>query len=83
MKCLGCGKDDDLALGYCYDCAHNGERRLACRTVCQHMAKGITHAFKRQWWYARLDFKLAFQRLLRIGDYKRGGYFDWQGHKWR
>ena len=76
MICHGCGKDEELRLGFCFDCASAGEERAARRTVLQHLAKGFRHL-----WIgsdnARFDFRWAWERFTRTGDYARNGEFSY------
>lgn len=81
--CKGCGREDELRRGFCWDCANNGERKAACRTVLQHMGKALVNARLGRWDYMRCDLKWAISRVFRIGNYKTGGYFDKEGHPWR
>lgn len=83
MTCHGCGRDEELRLGYCFDCAISGERRAAHRTVLQHLKQAFSNATKRYWFGVKCDLKWAAQRMLRVGDYAKGGYFDSEGHDWR
>lgn len=83
MICHGCGKDDELRLGFCFDCASSGEARAAKRTVVQHIAKAATLLPKRKWEFAWFEATWAWQRLWRIGDYADGGTFDREGYDWR
>lgn len=83
MKCTGCGKDDELRLGFCWDCANGGEARAAKRIVRQHLAKAWRNVRQGRWANVRYDLKWAFERLTRTGDYAADGYFDSQGHAWR
>lgn len=76
--CRGCGKHDDLRLGFCFDCADAGERRAAHRSVAQHVGKGLRHLAQQRWTNARIDFSWAWERLTRTGDYAPGGEFDSQ-----
>lgn len=81
--CETCGQDRELRLGHCFDCAHAGERRAAKRTVVQHLAKGVWQLWKRRPRFASYEFRWAWQRLWRTGDYAKDGYFDSEGHDWR
>jgi hypothetical protein len=78
MKCIGCGKDDELRLGFCWDCASEGEARAARRSVLQHLAKALSHIGQTNF---RYDIKWAWERLTRTGDYAPGGYFHSFGIK--
>lgn len=75
MICAGCGNDDELRLGYCWDCASSGEARAAKRTVVQHIAAMFRNLRKGSD-NAKYDFKWAWERLTRTGDYAAGGYFE-------
>lgn len=72
--CHRCGKVGELRLGFCWDCASWGESRAARRSVWQHIRKGLTNIRNRNdnW---RYDFRWAWQRLTKTGDYGRDGYF--------
>lgn len=83
MKCVGCGVEDELRLGHCYDCATRGEERAAKRTVAQHLMKACRNVLSGHWLYAKFDLSWAWQRLTRTGDYAAGGPFDWEGYDWR
>lgn len=74
MRCAGCGRDEELRLGFCFDCATAGEERAARRTVLQHVAKGLRNLWNRNS-NACFDFKWAWERLTRTGDYARNGEF--------
>lgn len=76
MICRACKKqDDDLRFGICFDCALAGEKRSACRTVTQHILRGMKNLIKNSDNY-KFDLKWAWERLMRTGDYKRGGIFE-------
>jgi hypothetical protein len=78
--CNFCGRDgQELRGGCCWDCANNGERKAAMRTVLEHLAAMLRNVSRRKWDHARFDFKWAFERLTRSGDYAREGYF-WREH---
>jgi hypothetical protein len=81
--CSECGRHEELRLGYCFECASNGEARAARRTVAQHLGKAVEHLLGGQRTYAWYDVTWAWQRLTRTGDYRPGGYFDLVGHGWR
>lgn len=79
--CRGCVVEaDELRGGWCWDCANGGERKLANRSVVQHLLNGAYHVATWRWFYASVDFTYAWQRLTRTGDYKSGGYLERQGH---
>ena len=75
MICKGCKRNKDLRLGWCFDCASNGEKRAACRSVLGHIVKGFKNILKRSSNF-QYDFKWAWERLTRMGDYSRFGYFE-------
>lgn len=83
-KCAKCGREEELRLGYCFNCVSEGERRAAKRTVWQHFLKGLSklHQPKRLW-QIRYDWQWAWERLTRTGDYAPGGVFDKEGYDWR
>lgn len=83
QTCNSCGRPKDLRLGFCFDCATEGEQRAARRTVLQHAAKGVGHALRGYWTEARFDFAWAWERLTQTGDYAPGGYFDHHAPDWR
>lgn len=78
MICAGCGKDDELRLGFCFDCATAGEENAARRTVAQHLLKGLKNLCRGND-NARFDFGWAWERLTRTGDYARNGAFAYMG----
>ena len=75
MICKGCQKDDELRLGYCFECAEAGEARAAKRTVLQHIGTMIRNLWRGSD-DAKYDFKWAWERLTKTGDYAPGGYFE-------
>lgn len=81
--CKKCGCEDDTRLGFCFDCASNGEECAAKRTVLRHLMKAFHNARAGHWSYVRFDLSWAMQRLFSVGDYARGGYFDSEGIDWR
>jgi hypothetical protein len=83
--CASCGNfDDDMAMGFCFDCCLKGEEKAASRTVAQHLLTALSKLFRySRWWTLQYDLKWAKERLTRTGDYKKGGYFDRQGYAWR
>jgi len=78
MICKGCGKDAELRLGFCFDCATAGEERAARRNVVQHLMKGLQNLWLRNG-NARFDFKWAWERLTRTGNYAPNGEFAYLG----
>lgn len=74
--CLRCKNDDDLRLGFCFDCATAGERKAANRSALQHVMKAVQNACKGNWSNARYDLAWAIERLTRTGDYAPGGVFE-------
>lgn len=81
--CKGCGKDEELRLGFCFDCASKGEERAAKRTVEQHLEHALNEINKGNKENARYDIQWALQRLTLTGDYADGGTFDKEGYDWR
>ena len=73
--CRGCGRDEGLRLGYCFDCATYAERIAAHRTVWRHIT-GIVHTLRMQLTFARIDFKWAWERFTHTGGYAPGGEFE-------
>lgn len=89
-ECRGCGKDDDLRFGYCFDCASKGEERAAKRRVYQHLWCGVKKLAKvsrwrssGHWFEVKCDLTWAWQRLTGTGDYATNGTFDFEGYDWR
>jgi hypothetical protein len=76
LRCIGCGQDDELRMGFCFDCASTGELRAARRTVAQHLGTALRHLRERRPDLARFDLSWAWQRLTRTGDYTPRGYFE-------
>lgn len=83
MRCRGCGRAEELRLGWCFDCSNKGERRAACRSVLQHLMKAALNLCLLRFKYVGYDLSWAWQRLTRTGDYAKDGYFDWVGYEWR
>lgn len=83
MKCKGCGREEELRLGFCFDCCQAGERRAARRTVIRHLLKCGSNLARGKFRYAWCDLRWAWMRLTLTGDYLEGGYFDWEDHDWR
>lgn len=79
MICKGCGRNTELRLGFCFDCASRGEVRAAQRTVVQHLRKALQNAKIKRWDYVRYDLRWAWERLTRTGDYGKRGYFAEMG----
>lgn len=75
MGCANCHRDDELRFGICFDCATAGEARAARRTVPQHLA-AMFRNLSRGSRNAKYDFKWAWERLTRTGDYALRGYFE-------
>lgn len=75
-RCAKCGRVDELRLGYCFDCASEGDRRLGSRSVHQHIRHAIGSALRGTWWMARMDMRCAWERLTRSGEYAPGR--EWQ-----
>lgn len=76
-RCAGCGQDDELRMGYCFDCASAGEERALRRSVPGHLAKALWNAARCRWGNARIDLAWAWERLTRTGDYAPGGAAGW------
>ena len=74
MICDYCGKDDELRLGCCWDCASAGEAKAAKRSVIQHIGSMFRNLRKRNG-NAKYDFKWAWERMTKTGDYAPNGYF--------
>lgn len=75
MICKGCKKNDDLRFGWCFDCTSKGEKRAASRGVIEHIIKGLKNISTGSLNF-KYDFKWAWQRLTKTGDYSRFGYFE-------
>lgn len=78
MKCACCGSDDELRMGFCWDCACAGEERAANRTALQHIGQAISKASRGYWTESRICLSWAKERLTRTGDYAPGGEFEKQ-----
>lgn len=77
--CFACGKTDELRMGCCFECAMDGEKRAAHRTVRQHLTKGLGKVVRCRFGFGtRMDFVWAWERLTKTGDYAPGGEFDRQ-----
>lgn len=76
MTCKGCGANRDLRLGFCFDCATDGERRAAMRSVVQHLLHIPRCLVHRNWFGAKTDLMWAWERLTKTGDYAPGGEFE-------
>jgi hypothetical protein len=97
MTCVKCGVVDELRGGFCFDCATAGDRRLAQRTVIQHLgsavrhlARAVVYGWRGEWpdarnvyLYARIDLRLAWERFRQTGDYRPCGRFDRDNPGWR
>jgi hypothetical protein len=81
--CNGCGRNDDLRLGYCFSCATEAEVRVAKRSTLRHIFNGLRNLASLNFTYAKYDLQWAFERFTRTGDYKKDGYFDSQNIPWR
>jgi NMD protein affecting ribosome stability and mRNA decay len=69
MSCQVCGSgDDDLRMGVCFDCATEGDIRLAKKSTLQHWAHGVASIFQGVWW----------ERIWRTGEYAPGR--EWQDY---
>lgn len=78
-RCSRCRSLTDLREGFCFDCATEGERRAAHRTVVQHVGRSFYAAlYERDLTSARIFLRWAWERLTRTGDYKPGGEFESQ-----
>lgn len=82
--CTSCKREvNDERFGVCFECAQDGEKRAAKRSVLQHVQSFWKHIKTKKYEYAKYDITWAFQRLFRVGDYKKDGYFDLEGYDWR
>jgi hypothetical protein len=71
MVCAGCDNDDELRMGFCFNCASAGEERALRRTVVQHCLRGLRNLRPGHFWKSRIDFSWAWERLTKTGDYAR------------
>lgn len=74
--CAGCRNWDDLRMGFCFDCATDGERRAAHRSVVRHLIAGARHVTLRRFTAARIAFSWTWERLTGTGDYAPNGEFE-------
>ena len=72
LTCIVCGASDDLRGGVCFDCATDGDIRLAKKSTLQHWAHGVYSCFCGVWWRARMDFRMGWERIWRTGEYAPG-----------
>lgn len=76
-KCVVCNEETgDTRYGVCFDCATEGDIRLGSRSVLQHVRHALGALFRGNRWMAWIDFKCAWERLWRIGEYAPGR--DWE-----
>lgn len=68
----------DLRGGVCFDCATEGDLRLARRSMLQHWAHGLGAIFAGKWWMVRMDFRMGWERIRRSGDYAPGR--EWENY---
>lgn len=80
MLCELCKKNPGQI---CEACATNLEEALACMSVFQHLASVIVCLINFQFKGMFIQLSWAVERLLHIGDYSTGGYFDQCGYRWR
>lgn len=79
MTCRVCNIDtDDLRGGVCFDCATEGDIRLARRSTLQHWLHGLSALFGGVWWMAKMDFRMGWERVRRSGEYAPGR--EWQDY---
>ncbi len=75
--CAVCGGEAETRFGCCFDCATEGERKAAHRSILQHLAVGLGRVLRgRRDFGTRLEFIWAWERLTKTGDYAPGGEFD-------
>lgn len=73
MTCRVCNsKTDDLRGGVCFDCATEGDIRLAKRSTLQHWTHALGAAFHGVWWMAKMDVRMGWERIWRTGEYAPG-----------
>lgn len=79
MPCTVChSKDTDLRMGVCFDCATDGDIRLAKKSTIEHWLHSIKALSQGAWWIAKLDFKIGWQRIWRTGEYAIGR--EWENY---
>lgn len=79
MTCRVCNTNtDDLRGGVCFDCATEGDLRLARRSALQHWLHGLEALLSGVWWMARMDFRMGWERIRRTGEYAPGR--EWQDY---
>jgi hypothetical protein len=66
-------------MGFCFDCASEGELKASRLTVLQHIGRGFRNLWRGNSNF-RFDFAWAWERLTKTGDYAPNGYF--QRHYW-
>lgn len=74
--CSLCRNYTDLRMGFCFECATDGERRAAQRSVAGHLARSFVCLWRGHWESARICRAWAWERLTRTGDYAPGGTFE-------
>jgi len=79
MTCRVCGDPtNDLRMGVCFDCATEGDIRLAKRSTIQHWIHGFKALCYRDWVIAKMDFRIGWERIWRTGEYAPGR--EWQDY---
>lgn len=81
--CRTCGKEAELRLGACWECANAGELRRARLSPVAHLLSAIKNVSRRRFDYAKYDLRWAYGRLTNTGDYRPGGYLDKEHPGWR
>lgn len=77
--CIGCGRDEDTRMGFCFDRVTAAEERALKRSVLQHIGKGFQHLVRKDFISARIAFMWAWERLTGTGDYAPKGPRDDSG----
>lgn len=75
MACRKCGRHEDCRLGYCWDCADAGERKVAQRSVAEHLEAARRNEALGAHDNAAMDRRWAHERATRTGDYAPNGRF--------
>jgi hypothetical protein len=78
MKCSYCGKEEETRLGACWECATEGDIRLAKRGFLEHWFRAAVHLLLGARDLAKLDFKLGWHRIWRTGEYAPGR--EWENY---
>lgn len=75
--CVSCGRDEELRMGVCWECANDGERTAAARSVFGHIGHAISRMARGRFDFGtKTDLQWAWERLTGTGDYAPGGSFE-------